>query len=84
MDCSVYMIRGANGHLYTGVSYDVPKRLEQHNGITKGGARYTRARRPYVLVYSEHYVSRSAALKREYVIKQMSRKEKIILIEGGG
>jgi putative endonuclease len=80
-ECSVYILRGANGHLYTGVSNDVQKRLEQHNGIIKGGARYTRARRPYVVVYIEMHPSRSAAQKREYAIKQMSRAHKIQLIE---
>jgi putative endonuclease len=59
------------------------KRLRQHNGDLKGGAKYTRANAPCRLVYQENAGNRSEALKREYVIKQMSRGDKLLLIELG-
>jgi putative endonuclease len=76
----VYMVRCADGTLYTGVAVDVQRRVDEHNGARKLGARYTRARRPVKLVYQEKAASRSAACKREYRIKQLNRREKIALI----
>jgi putative endonuclease len=66
--------------LYTGVATDLKRRVEEHNGLRAKGARYTRARRPVKLVYSEAAVNRAAACRREYRIKQMSRREKLALI----
>lgn len=75
------MVRCADETLYTGYARDVQKRLLEHNGEAKvAGAKYTRPRRPVVLVYSEEYSTRSQALQREYAIKSMSRKEKEQLI----
>ena len=73
---SVYIVRCADGSLYTGIATDVARRVEEHNGSNLLAARYTRARRPVVLVYQEAVASRSAAGKREYELKQMSREEK--------
>jgi putative endonuclease len=78
-----YMVRCADGTLYTGVATDVARRVAEHNG--KGatrtkGARYTRSRRPVKLVYQESAANRSAACKREYRIKQLTRREKLALI----
>ena len=56
------------------------RRVDEHNGEGGPGARYTRARRPVTLVYQEKYDTRSAASKREYEIKQMDKKEKLMLI----
>ena len=76
----VYILRCADGTLYTGVATDLKRRVEEHNGLRAKGARYTRARRPVKLVYSEAAVNRAAACRREYRIKQMSRREKLALI----
>jgi putative endonuclease len=76
----VYLVRCADGTLYTGVAIDVAARVAQHNGTLAGGARYTRARRPVKLLYRELAANRSAACKREYAIKQLTRREKLALI----
>lgn len=80
----VYMLRCADGTLYTGIATDVARRVREHNGEGAGtgkfGAKYTRARRPVVLVYSETCATRSSALMREHVIKQLSREEKMKLM----
>ena len=76
----VYIVRCADGTLYTGVAVDVAKRIAEHNGTRANGARYTRARRPVKLMYQEKTANRSAACKREYRIKQMSRRKKLALI----
>lgn len=80
---SVYVLRCADNSLYTGVALDVNKRLDEHNGIIKNGAKYTHARRPVKLVYQEPANSRSDACKREYVIRNLkkSQKEKLIKIK---
>jgi putative endonuclease len=78
----VYIVRCADGTLYAGVAIDVVRRVDEHNGLRKIGARYTRARRPVKLVYQEMAANRSAACKREYRIKQLSRREKLALIAG--
>ena len=84
VDCTkpwfVYILRCADDSLYTGVALDVNRRLDQHNGIDKNGAKYTQARRPVKLVYQEISTSRSDACKREYAIKSLSRSEKESLI----
>ncbi|MEY2665454.1 MAG: hypothetical protein RLZZ480_559 [Candidatus Parcubacteria bacterium] len=81
----VYMLRCADGTLYTGYATDVEKRLREHNGEVnvKAAARYTRGRRPVTLVYQESLSSRSLALKREYEIKQLTRLEKESLVING-
>lgn len=77
----VYMLRCADGTLYTGWSVDPSARVEAHNAGR--GARYTRSRRPVVLVYAEKVRSRSAALKREREIKRLARAQKRELIARG-
>lgn len=78
----VYMLKCCDGSFYTGVTIDIQRRLEEHN-TSKQGARYTRARRPVELIYQEVLDSRSAATKREYQIKQLSRDEKLQLVKQG-
>ncbi|SHO50474.1 GIY-YIG nuclease family protein [Desulfopila aestuarii] len=78
-DWVVYMLRCADGSLYTGVTTNLTRRLREHNG-TAAGARYTRARRPVQLVHVEKAANRSAACRREYQLKQLSRTEKETLI----
>ena len=74
------MVRCSDGTLYTGITNDLEKRIEAHNS-GKDGARYTRARRPVKLVYSEGVESKSAAAKLEYRIKTLTRSKKVELIE---
>ena len=71
----VYIVRCADETLYTGIARDVYKRLDEHNH-SQLAARYTRARRPVVLVYTEACESRSQALRREIAIKKLSRCDK--------
>jgi predicted GIY-YIG superfamily endonuclease len=73
----VYLVRCADGSLYTGVTTDVGRRCRQHNAGT--ASRYTRSRRPVKLVYQEHRPDQSAALKREAAIKSMTRQEKLAM-----
>ena len=75
----VYIVRCADGTLYTGITNDLEKRLEKHNAGV--GARYTRARLPVDLLWHETQPSKSAALKREYAIKQLTRAQKDALIQ---
>lgn len=75
----VYILRCSDGTLYTGMTDDVARRAEVHN--SGKGAKYTRGRTPVVVVYTEECESYSAALKREYAIKQMARPKKINLID---
>lgn len=76
----VYMVRCADDSLYTGIATDVIRRVGEHNSTGTLGAKYTRARQPVSLVYSEMADSRSEASKREYHIKKMTKsaKEKLI------
>jgi len=75
----IYMVLCADKTLYTGITTDLKRRIAEHNSSDKG-AKYTKARRPVTLVYSEEHLDRSSASKREHRIKKMSRKDKKILI----
>ena len=77
---SVYILRCADNSLYTGVTTDMSRRLDQHNGLVKNGAKYTRNRQPVELVYQENSASRAEACKREYAIKCLSKSQKEQLI----
>jgi predicted GIY-YIG superfamily endonuclease len=74
----VYLLRCADGSLYTGIAKDVKRRCQQHNDGK--ASRYTRSRRPTKLVWHEVQPSRSSALKREAAIKAMTRRAKLALI----
>lgn len=78
----VYILRCADGTLYTGATDNVTRRVEVHN--SGKGAKYTRSRIPVEVVYTEECESYSAALKREYIIKQMTRQQKTKLIQKTG
>lgn len=80
MDWYVYMLRCADGSLYTGMTDDVPKRLAAHRAGK--GAKYTRGRGPLELVYVERVCDRSQALKREYAIKRLPKGKKEGLCQG--
>ena len=73
----VYMVRCADGSLYTGIAKDVARRLRQHNAGT--ASRYTRSRLPVELVYQEAHPGQSSALKREAAIKAMGRRGKLTM-----
>lgn len=75
----VYILRCADDTLYTGWATDVEKRVATHN--SGKGAKYTRARLPVELVYTEVFEDKVEAQKREYEIKQLTRAEKDALIE---
>jgi putative endonuclease len=80
----VYMVRCADDTLYTGIAKDVARRVEEHNSDNALGANYTRARRPVALVYTQEVESRSAAAKREYEIKRLTRSGKDELLKRAG
>lgn len=75
----VYILRCADGSLYTGVARDLQRRLDEHNGDDRLGARYTRGRRPVTLVYVEPAPDRAAACRREHAIKRLPRAAKTAL-----
>ena len=87
----VYMLRCADGSLYTGWTADVWRRLKEHNEEGGKGAKYTRARRPCELVYYEEfehedsYEAKREAMRREWEIKhRLDKKEKEALIASFG
>ncbi|HSJ80501.1 MAG TPA: GIY-YIG nuclease family protein [Thiobacillus sp.] len=75
----VYMLRCADGSLYTGITTDVVRRTAEHNGDGPLGARYTRSRRPVQLVHVEPAASRAEAARREAAIKLLDRARKLAL-----
>lgn len=77
----VYMVRCADGSLYTGIARDVARRLAQHNGTGRSGARYTRSRRPVSLVYVEAVASRAEAARRESAIRRLRKARKEHLVD---
>ncbi|MDQ0203497.1 GIY-YIG nuclease family protein [Pectinatus haikarae] len=77
MNAYTYMLHCKDGSFYTGWTNDLAKRLAAHSNGK--GAKYTRMRLPVKLVYYETYSSKSAAMSREYEIKQLTHKEKISL-----
>lgn len=77
-DNFTYILRCADGTLYTGWTNDLKKRLQAHNNGT--GAKYTRTRRPVELLYFEAFPTKEEAMRREWKIKQMTRVEKLKLV----
>ena len=75
----VYILECADGTLYTGWTNDLEKRLKSHNDGK--GSKYTRARLPVKVVYTEVYETPSEARSREAKIKRLTRKEKLELIK---
>ena len=73
-----YIVRCADDTLYTGITNDLAKRIAAHNAGT--ASKYTRARRPVRLVYSEPHADRSSASKREAELKRLPRKAKLELV----
>ncbi len=79
-DWYIYIVKCSDQSLYTGITIDVGRRVEEHNSNDLLGARYTRCRRPVTLVYKEDAGSRSEATKREAAIKKLTKHEKVSLI----
>jgi predicted GIY-YIG superfamily endonuclease len=75
----VYILKCRDGTLYTGITNDLSRRAAEHNSGT--ASRYTRSRRPVQIIYKEPCSNRSAALKKEYAVKSLTRKEKEDYIE---
>lgn len=75
----VYMLLLKNNTLYTGITNDVLRRMKTH--LKGKGSKYVKAHTPFTLVYAETAKNRSAASKREYAIKQLSREQKNKLLE---
>ena len=73
-----YLLRCADGSFYTGVTTDVGRRVDEHNGGK--GARYTTGRRPVQLVWQEPHPNRSSAQRRETAIKRWRRDRKLALV----
>ena len=78
MDWTVYILRCADGTLYTGITNDLERRLAEHNAGK--GAKYTKGRGPLRLVYQEACQDRTVALKRENQIKALDRRAKLRLV----
>lgn len=74
-----YILKCSDGSLYTGWTTDLERRLKEHNAGQ--GAKYTKSRRPVVLAYYEVFDTKEEAMKREYAIKQLRRKDKLKLLE---
>ena len=77
-DHYVYVVQCSDGSFYTGYTTDVQRRLDEHNA--GDGAKYTRGRTPVELIHVEGFDSKSAAMSREYEIKQLSRADKERLV----
>lgn len=73
-----YIVKCSDGTFYTGWTNNLTRRMEAHN--QGRGAKYTKARRPVTLIYYETFETKEEAMKREYAIKRLSRKEKEELI----
>jgi putative endonuclease len=81
MAWTVYILECSDNSLYTGITVDLERRLDEHS---KGkGAQYTKHRGPFTVMFTECQETRSQALKREAAIKSMTREEKLSLIVTG-
>ena len=79
MNAFAYILRCADGTLYSGWTNDYERRLQAHNSGT--ASKYTRSRRPVEMVYIERFDTKSEAMKREAALKKLSREQKLELIE---
>tara|TARA_B100001989_G_C24400681_1_gene394046 strand:- start:425 stop:679 length:255 start_codon:yes stop_codon:yes gene_type:complete len=76
MEWYMYVVLCFDNSFYCGITTNLEKRLKQHNGVIKGGAKYTRSRRPCKYIYKEVAQNRSDASKKEAAFKKLSRKQK--------
>ncbi|MFH1395173.1 MAG: GIY-YIG nuclease family protein [Candidatus Omnitrophota bacterium] len=77
-----YIIECRDGSYYTGYTNDLKRRVKQHNGELKGSAKYTRGKRPVRVVWYREYRYLKSAVKTEYKIKKLTRRQKELLVEG--
>ncbi len=75
----MYVLKCADGTLYTGYTNNLEKRVETHNKGT--GAKYTKVRRPVKLIFSETFETKKEAMQAEYRFKQLTRQQKLKYIE---
>jgi putative endonuclease len=75
-----YILECSDGTFYTGITTDINRRVKEHNGDNKKGAKYTKFKRPVILKYFEEVANQSEARKRENAIKHFARKKKLLLI----
>lgn len=75
----VYMLKCADGSLYTGWTNDLEKRVQKHQAGL--GAKYTRAHLPVSLAYFEELSGKCEAMRREAAIKQLTRAQKLALVD---
>ena len=80
----LYVVRCANGHLYTGVTTNVARRFSEHQSGGIKSAKYLRGKGPLTLMYQEQVGCHGDALRREIAVKKLSRAQKLVLIESGG
>ena len=73
---TVYILRCSDNTFYTGITTNIKRRIRQHDGEIKGGATYTKGRSPVKVIYVEKNLTKSEALKKEILIKKLSRKQK--------
>ena len=81
MEWYMYVVLCFDNSLYCGITTNLERRLKQHNGVIKGGAKYTRGRRPCVYLHKEKASDRSDALKKEYKFKKLTKKKKLNYID---
>jgi len=77
----VYFLRCADNSLYAGITTCLERRLNEHNNCNKKAAKYTRVRRPVKLAYAEAQQDRQQASRREYQLKQLSKRHKELIVE---
>lgn len=77
----VYIIENEKGHLYTGITTDIERRLKQHSGKIKGGAKFFHTGAPVQVLFKKKFADRSLASKFEAMVKKLKREDKVHLIE---
>ncbi len=75
----VYILKCSDGTLYTGITNNIENRMKAHSAGK--GSKYVRTRLPFELIYKEEYKDKSSAMKREFKIKKLTRKEKFVLLK---
>jgi putative endonuclease len=77
----VYIIENEKGYFYTGITTDIDRRLRQHSGEIKGGAKFFHSGSPVKVLFKKKFPDRSLASKFEAMVKKMKREDKIYLID---
>jgi putative endonuclease len=80
-DFSLYILRCADGSLYTGIATDVQRRLAEHESGARG-AKFLRGKGPLEVVFSEFVGDRASASRLEYRVKRLTREQKLALVRG--